>query len=55
MEVIKMMNKSVKHVVEIAAGLVVGSLAAEGVNGVVKFVKKQVKKVNNLKKKPEAQ
>lgn len=50
-----MMNKSVKHVVEIAAGLVVGNLAANSVNGVVKFVKKRVNKVNNIKKKPEAQ
>lgn len=50
-----MMKINGKRVVEVAAGLVVGSLAAEGVNGVVKFVKKQVKKVNNLKKKPEAQ
>ena len=46
-----MMNKSLRRVVEVAAGLVVGSLAAEGVNGAIKLVKKQV---NNHKKKEAA-
>lgn len=43
-----MMKINVKHVVEIAAGLAVGNLAAKAVNGVVGFAKKQV---NNLKNK----
>ena len=43
-----MMKINVKHVVEIAAGLIVGNLAGGAVNGVGRFVKKQVK---NLKKK----
>lgn len=49
-----MMKINVKHVVEIAGGLLVGSLASDALNGVVKVVKKQVNKVNNKKAK-EAQ
>lgn len=47
-----MMKNSVRRIVEVATGLVVGSLAAEGVNGAIKLVKKQV---NNHKKKSGAQ
>lgn len=47
-----MMKNSVRRVVEIAAGLVVGGLAGEGVNRAIKLVKK---KVNNHKKKTGAQ
>lgn len=39
------MNVIVKHMVEIAGGLVIGSLASDAVNGVGKFVKKVVVKV----------
>lgn len=45
-----MMKVNVKHVVEIAGGLVIGSLASDAVNGVVNFTKNKVKKVK-LKKK----
>lgn len=43
-----MMKNSVRRVVEIAAGLVVGGLAGEGVSRTIKLVKK---KVNTHKKK----
>ena len=43
-----MMKNSVRRVVEIAAGLVIGGLAGEGVSRGIKLVKK---KVNNHKKK----
>lgn len=46
--VFKMMKNSVRRVVEIAAGLVVGGLAGEGVSRTIKLVKK---KVNTHKKK----
>ena len=46
-----MMKINVKHVVEIAGGLIVGSLASDALNGVVNVVKKQVNKVNNKKAK----
>lgn len=39
------MKVNVKHVVEIAGGLVLGSLAADAVNGVGKLVKAAVVKV----------
>lgn len=38
-----MMNVIVKHVVEIAAGVLVGNLAGDGVNKVVKVVAEKVK------------
>lgn len=44
-----MMKVNVKHVVEVAGGLVIGTLAADALNGVVKFAKKKVKDVK-LKK-----
>jgi hypothetical protein len=40
-----MMNVVVKHVIEIAAGLVVGSLASDALNKVVKVANDKVKKV----------
>lgn len=40
-----MMNVNMKHVVEIAGGLLLGSLAHEAVNGVGKLAKKVVVKV----------
>lgn len=46
-----MMKINVKHVVEIAGGLLVGSLVGEAFNGVAKVIKKQVKKVNEQKMK----
>lgn len=46
-----MMNVMVKHMVEIAGGLVLGSLAGDAVNKVGKVAAKQIKKVKNLKKK----
>lgn len=39
------MRVNVKHVVEIAGGLALGTLAAEAVNGVGKLAKKVVVKV----------
>lgn len=45
------MNIIVKRVVEIAAGVVVGNLAAKAVDGVVGLAKKQV---NDHKKKEAA-
>lgn len=39
-----MMKVNVKHVVEIAGGLVIGNLLGKAVNGVVNIAKKQVKK-----------
>ena len=40
-----MMKVNVKHVVEIAGGLLLGSLAADAVNGVGKLAKAVVVKV----------
>ena len=37
------MNVILKHVIEIAGGLVVGSLASDGVNKVIKVVAEKVK------------
>lgn len=45
-----MMKVNLKHVVEIAGGLVLGSLASGAVNGVVKGAGKVVKKVGEKKK-----
>ena len=39
------MKVDMKHVVEIASGVVIGSLASEAVNGVGKLAKKLVVKV----------
>ena len=38
------MKVNMKHVVEIAGGLVIGSLASEAVNGIGKLAKKVVNK-----------
>ena len=38
------MNVMVKHMVEIAGGIVIGSLAGDALNGLVKVTKKVVKK-----------
>ena len=46
-----MMNVIVKHMVEIAGGLVLGGLASDAVNKVGKVAAKQIKKVKDLKKK----
>lgn len=40
------MKVNMKHVVEIAGGLVLGVLASEAVNGVGKLAKKVVEKVS---------
>ena len=40
-----MMRVNMKHVVEIAGGLVLGALANEAVNGIGKLAKKVVEKV----------
>ena len=42
------MNAIIKHIIEIAGGLVIGSLASDAVNKAVKISKKAVK---NYKKK----
>lgn len=39
------MRVNMKHVVEIAGGLVIGVLASEAVNGIGKMVKKSVVKI----------
>ena len=46
------MNVIVKHVVEIAGGLVLGGLASDAVNGVGKLAKKAIVKVQEKVKKP---
>ena len=43
-----MLKVNMKHVVEIAGGLLIGGLMSDAVNGAVNLAKKQVK---NLKKK----
>ena len=42
-----MMNAIVKHVVEIAGGILIGSLASDAVNSAVKLAKETVVKVKN--------
>lgn len=44
-----MMNVMVKHIIEIAGGLVVGNLAGNVVNKVGKVAKEKVKKVKKSK------
>ena len=44
------MRVNMKHVVEIAGGLIIGSLASEAVNGVGKIVKNTVVKVKEKTK-----
>lgn len=43
----------VKHIVEIAGGLVLGGLASDAVNGVGKLAKKGIVKVQAKVKKPK--
>ena len=45
------MNAMVKHVIEIAGGLVVGSLMSDGLNKAIKASKGVVKKAKNKKHK----
>lgn len=45
-----MMNAMVKHVVEIAGGLVLGALASDAVNKVGKVAAERIKKVKIPKK-----
>lgn len=47
------MNVIVKHVVQIAGGIVLGSLASDAVNGVGKLAKKAVVKAQAKVKKPK--
>ena len=47
------MNAIAKHVVEIAGGLLLGSLASDAVNGVGKLAKKAVVKAQAKAKKPK--
>lgn len=47
------MRVNMKHVIEIAGGLVIGSLASEAVNGVGKLVKKSVTKIKEKAKEPK--
>jgi hypothetical protein len=47
------MNVIVKHVVEIAGGLVLGGLASDAVNGLGKLAKKAVVKAQAKVKKPK--
>lgn len=44
-----MMKVNMKHVVEIAGGLVIGALASDAVNGVIKLAKGVVVKVAKKK------
>ena len=39
------MNAVIKHVIEIAGGLVIGGLASDAVNGVIKIAKEKGSKV----------
>lgn len=39
-----MMKVNVKHIVEIAGGLIIGGLLSDAVNAVIDVAKKQVKK-----------
>lgn len=45
-----MMNVVLRHVIEIAGGLVLGGLMSDGVNKTVEVSKKVVKKVVKVKK-----
>lgn len=47
------MNVIVRRVIEIAGGLVIGSLAHDAVNGVGKLAKKAVVKVTSKAKEPK--
>lgn len=47
------MRVNMKHVVEIAGGLVIGALASDAVNGVGKMVKKSVVKIKAKVKEPK--
>ena len=47
------MRVNMKHVVEIAGGLVIGALASDAVNGVGKLAKKAVVKAQAKVKKPK--
>ena len=47
------MNVIVKHVLQIAGGVVVGSLASDAVNGVGKLAKKAIVEVQAKVKKPK--
>lgn len=47
------MNVIVRHIVEIAGGLVLGALASDAVNGVGKLAKKGVVKAQAKAKKPK--
>ena len=42
-----MMKVNVKHIVEIAGGLIIGGLLSDAVNAVIDVAKKQVKKAQN--------
>lgn len=44
------MNAVLKHMVEIAGGLVLGGLASDGLNKAIEVSKKVVKDAKNLKK-----
>lgn len=44
------MNVIVKHIIEIAGGLVLGGLMSDGVDKVVEVSKKVVKKAKKVKK-----
>lgn len=47
------MKVNMKHVVEIAGGLVIGALASDAVNGMGKLVKKSVVKLKAKAKGPK--
>lgn len=47
------MRVNMKHVVEIAGGLVIGALASDAVNGIGKAVKKSVVKLKAKAKEPK--
>lgn len=47
------MKVNMKHVVEIAGGLIIGSLASDAVNGLGKMAKKSVIKIKTKVKEPK--
>lgn len=47
------MKVNMKHVVEIAGGLIIGSLASDAVNGLGKLAKKSVIKIKTKVKEPK--
>ena len=47
------MKVNMKHVVEIAGGLIIGNMASDAINGLGKLVKKSVIKIKTKVKDPK--